>query len=232
MKKALSLTEILITLGIIGIVASLTIPVITINIQKEIAIKQLKTSFNTLSNAIELAKTYYDGQLILTDEMKDGGIELFLTTFIDPYIKDIKFWTPKHVSLRGVTGETNNFNGYNSRWRCVKNGMCYYGLVQGSRHADGTAFFNYIYLMVDTNGIDKGPNKKGRDFFYMNVDTEKDSVISLSHKNYDFRYAKPQTYENIKNSSCNHANESYWNGVSCFALIVMDNWKIGKDYPW
>ena len=57
MKKALSLTEILITLGIIGIVASLTIPVITINIQKEIAIKQLKTSFNTLSNAIELAKT-------------------------------------------------------------------------------------------------------------------------------------------------------------------------------
>ena len=65
MKKALSLTEILITLGIIGIVASLTIPVITINIQKEIAIKQLKTSFNTLSNAIELAKTYYDGQLIL-----------------------------------------------------------------------------------------------------------------------------------------------------------------------
>lgn len=103
MKKALSLTEILITLGIIGIVASLTIPVITINIQKEIAIKQLKTSFNTLSNAIELAKTYYDGQLILTDEMKDGGIELFLTTFIDPYIKDIKFWTPKHVSLRGVS---------------------------------------------------------------------------------------------------------------------------------
>ena len=55
-----SLSEVLITLGIIGVVAALTIPNIIKNYQKHKTINRLKTTYSTLNNALEMAKTITD----------------------------------------------------------------------------------------------------------------------------------------------------------------------------
>ena len=51
---AFTLAEVLITLGIIGVVAALTIPTLISNHQKKVYVTQLKKSVNTLTNGFKL----------------------------------------------------------------------------------------------------------------------------------------------------------------------------------
>lgn len=51
MKKAFTLAEVLITLGIIGVVAALTIPTLMANYKKSVAKNQFKKTYSTLTNA-------------------------------------------------------------------------------------------------------------------------------------------------------------------------------------
>lgn len=51
MKKAFTLAEILITLGIIGVVAALTMPSLMANYKKSVAKNQFKKTYSTLTNA-------------------------------------------------------------------------------------------------------------------------------------------------------------------------------------
>lgn len=51
MKRAFTLAEVLITLGIIGVVAALTIPTLMANYKKSVAKNQFKKTYSTLTNA-------------------------------------------------------------------------------------------------------------------------------------------------------------------------------------
>ena len=56
-EKAFTLAEVLITLGIIGIVAAITLPVLTKKYQEKILVTQLKRSYSDLENALRLYAT-------------------------------------------------------------------------------------------------------------------------------------------------------------------------------
>ena len=49
--KAFTLAEVLITLGIIGVVAALTLPTLIQNHQKQVYVTQLKKAYSTINNA-------------------------------------------------------------------------------------------------------------------------------------------------------------------------------------
>ena len=55
-KAAFTLAEVLITLGIIGVVAALTMPVLIENHKKQVIISKLDKAYSTISNAYVLAK--------------------------------------------------------------------------------------------------------------------------------------------------------------------------------
>ncbi len=56
MKKGFTLAEVLITLGVIGIVAALTIPSLISNHNKSVTAARLSKAYNTVSNAIRLSE--------------------------------------------------------------------------------------------------------------------------------------------------------------------------------
>lgn len=56
-NDAFTLAEVLITLGIIGIVAAITIPIISENVQKIILKRQFKKAYSTFSNAVFSTQT-------------------------------------------------------------------------------------------------------------------------------------------------------------------------------
>lgn len=56
-RLAFTLAEVLITLGIIGVVAAITMPVITANVQKVVLRNQLKKIYTNFSNGIEQVKS-------------------------------------------------------------------------------------------------------------------------------------------------------------------------------
>ena len=62
-KIAFTLAEVLITLGIIGVVAALTLPSVIERHQKLETVTKLKKAYSTLSQAIERAKVDNDGRL-------------------------------------------------------------------------------------------------------------------------------------------------------------------------
>ena len=55
-KAAFTLAEVLITLGIIGIVAAMTIPTLISNYQEKQTVSKLQKVYATLKNALEMAK--------------------------------------------------------------------------------------------------------------------------------------------------------------------------------
>ena len=59
MKKGFTLAEVLITLGIIGIVAALTIPTLIAKHQKQVFATQLKKSYSSIGQALQMAQLEY-----------------------------------------------------------------------------------------------------------------------------------------------------------------------------
>ena len=57
MKKGFTLAEVLITLGIIGIVAAITIPNLVSNYKKSVTENKLKAQVALISSAIQMAES-------------------------------------------------------------------------------------------------------------------------------------------------------------------------------
>ena len=56
MKRGFTLAEVLITLGIIGVVASMTMPVLIGSYKKKAAVSQLKKVYSSLLQSVEFSK--------------------------------------------------------------------------------------------------------------------------------------------------------------------------------
>ena len=56
MKKAFTLAEVLITLGIVGVIAAMVLPTLITNVQWVVLTNKFKHSYAVISSAIELIK--------------------------------------------------------------------------------------------------------------------------------------------------------------------------------
>ena len=80
MKKAFTLAEVLITLGVIGIVAALTMPALIVNYQKKVLETRIKKFYSVLNqvNSLRTADdTSLDRTMITTDRNAVEGEEFF-----------------------------------------------------------------------------------------------------------------------------------------------------------
>ncbi len=170
MKKAFTLAEVLITLGIIGVVAALTLPVIVQNYIKETTVKKIQQNFSLFEqiNKIGLIdnETFYDW-----DASVDRGViaENFVKEFLIPNTKIMKncgfdrsggCFSAKIYYLNGKEVESSTKNVI--QYLVLGNGTCIYLNAQtSSPDANGG---NVIAVVMDTNGL-SGPNRVGRDIF-------------------------------------------------------------------
>ncbi len=165
MKKkyiAFTLSEVLITLGIIGVVAAITMPTL-INKHRSHALKVsfLKT-YSTLANAAELAKndlSLYSIQENFSNEFEEAFAKRLK-------IVDVKVETRKYKN--GIRNYSNT-NGFNTclRGQYVKeyifnNGASY--CIREGGYMGELGSLGYV-IGFDTNGPYKGPNRAGYDVF-------------------------------------------------------------------
>lgn len=59
LKLAFTLAEVLITIGVIGVVAAITIPTLVTSYQKRMTVNRLKASYSKLAQALEAASDDY-----------------------------------------------------------------------------------------------------------------------------------------------------------------------------
>ncbi len=220
-KAGFTLAEVLITLGIIGVVAAMTIPSLMAHFQKEQTVTKLKKAISVINQAYRLS---YDD----VGEPESAfalGAEEYFKQYWAPYIKVLsycskpeecgykslypwKYYNKKQVDicLIAPTARTTFYS---------MDGVLYVILTTAG---DMTQPNHNIY--IDING-GAGPNIMGRDVF----------VLTCVQK--DGGGVRPYGYEKTNaqiNTLCSKTGGS--GSVYCAEKILRAGWKIETDSPW
>ena len=240
-RAAFTLAEVLITLGIIGVVAAMTMPSLIANYQKKQTVTQLKKAYSTLSQALvatlsqalvaaqqeygDMSGWEYSGINLEAGDTNDA-LNNFVQKYLKPYIKIVQDCpvTDKNkcaysfYSLGGVARSNGLASSNNYRF-IINNGM----VVNMAYDNNGVKFLDNIIFTVDLNGK-KRPNMYGKDIFVL--------VFQPSYSKIKM-YGEGQPLQTLLNANkgCNK-NNSLFAGEYCGALIQYDGWEISDDYPW
>lgn len=184
MNKGFTLSEILITLGIVGIVAVLTVPGVMRNYQNRLYTAQLEKIYAQLSDAAQAIMTdehvdnFYEttaGGALNEECMTNGNCTQGIGYFYNNYLKTVKkncsSGDDKCVFTDNTTYKTiggNSLNGLSGRY-CVQ--TITGASVCGSYNPNNKC----ISMIIDVNGTAQ-PNVAGRDLFAM--DMHKNGSIS------------------------------------------------------
>lgn len=166
-KKAFTLSEVLITLGIIGMVAALTMPAVIANYQKQETVSRLQKVYSVLSQAVKRAE-------LSEGEIKYWNFSLspenFYKTYIRPYItvsqEFINSDPPFDISYKCLNGSICNTYGSYSNKSVPK-----IILNDGSMIIFDFLGNNYEVILTDINGYKK-PNTWGKDMFAFSIQAE------------------------------------------------------------
>ncbi len=227
--KGFTLAEILITLGIIGIIAALTIPNIVTNYQKEETVTRLKKIYTILNQAVLLSETDNGS---VENWTKNSNVQTVFTKYLQPYIHNIKSvsynptYMPTYKRLNGTIENTFNPLSWSAGIVTLNDGSVLY---LSPSQVDSTSSF--IWVFVDINGF-KGPNIIGKDFFGFSIplDSSLPKVVPYGTFGFADMPMGDWTKENTKKGS--YACSKQGRGQFCAALIIIDGWKISNDYPW
>lgn len=222
---AFTLSEVLITLGIIGIIAAMTLPALIGKYQKQVTVAKLEKVYTTLNQALTRSEVDNEAYKYWA-KGSDMGAENYFNHYWRPYLKVSHICKTYHdcgyKKANPFIGQDNSTQGFNvvtpthRTTFYLDDGTLIVLMVSGGVAGNPNASLDYI--VVDINGS-KLPNKYGRDVFIMSKTDEKGAKGIMP-------YYYNQTYSYINNNCINGA------GLGCFAKIVADGWKIKNDYPW
>ena len=240
-KVAFTLAEVLITLGIIGVVAAMTLPVLINNYQKNVTVTRLKKFYTTFSQAhlrAEEANGPFESWTLTDDSSTRDDKEAVFEKYYKPYI---------NVSRCDSSCAPDFFKALN-----LTDSRLVYQLSDGSlfmfepsqfTNAANPNIEQWIYIIVDING-NTNPNISGRDIFHLDI-YPKYGLVMLGRfgEETDTLRLKPSTRNELINGvGINSGNstayckdncgDNTYCKHSCGALIQMDGWQIKDDYPW
>lgn len=226
----------LITLGIIGIVAAMTLPTLVQQNQKKVVATRLKQTYSQLYQAINMAQADFG-------DMKNWDVNDNYQSSNDPdnpnlgkdmAAKFVETYLKPYLKYTGIPGlrrlkDLGYLSYYSKDGRLYRSNSESLYLIELSNGV--TLMFGYngnaeVYslpiVFVDINGKTK-PNILGRDFFMFSFDSVNSMKIVPS--------GYGLTREALKRFCGLHDGKTY-DYLYCTALIMHDGWEIKKDYPW
>ena len=221
-SAAFTLAEVLVTLGIIGVVSAMTVPTLMQNYQRQSYVTQLHKTYNEMSQALLRYQT--DRNAL---NLREAGMssQAEVNNFISSYFKvvnsclDSSTVTPcfanqseyKKISGATASGFDNDADGLGMSF-VLANGTSIRPWLSNGR--------NFIVMVVDVNG-QKGPNILGRDFFDMCIDVN-GNIDTCLRNGETFPHTEAQR-ETEFNDVCIADSASI---AGCFGKILNDNWQM------
>ena len=252
-RYGFTLAEVLITLGIIGVVAAMTIPSLINNHKKVSTVSRLKHAYSMLAQTIERAKVDYGDPsgwgfdsyrtAYNSDEDKmsaDQSIDAVVMKYIVPYIKGAEYHT--NVDLKDFGYDASMIympNGDpavsgNKRMSMITipngvNVICYASNASKTNSKTGQkdTILSGINFLIDINGP-KGPNISGRDCFVGMMQFDNNTKFLLWQQ-YSWRTDGTSYLKTTDRAAIVDQCRKY--GTPCGALIQQSGWTISSDYP-
>lgn len=214
-KMGFTLAEILITLGIVGVIAAVTVPTIIqsyINRSLQVA---LKKEYSVIQEAFGMYQARNYGSRIKPSQIGSQELKSLIMEFFG-VIKDCGFGSNYNTTLEKP---------------CVKNSEIIYKTLDGKNASmgyfddgqfilkDGSMVFlenviaGRVYISVDVNGYIKGPNIWGVDLFTFQLMSD-GRILPMGAEGTD--YADETSY------CSRRLNSSYTNGIACTEKALKD----------
>lgn len=238
-REGFTLAEILITLGIIGVVSALTIPTLFISYQNSQYVIGLKKAYNETNQALK-QMTEDNG---CVNDFKCTG--LFAAgkndqTLGDELVKYLKIakncgtepgltcWASKTNKFYDGTSAQSDPNDDSDCYKfitasgmsyCIRNDSDDCSLDR-SMNVLGTMTQVCGYVWIDLNGP-KRPNNAGRDTFYFWITNGKGALL------YPYGGEDTNTWWNYNNNSNNCASSggNKW-GMACTGRVMEEGWQM------
>lgn len=208
------MAEVLITLGLIGIVAAMTLPSLVNNARNKQLEAALKKNYSVLSQALEM----YQAETGERFKPVDTGVNF--KTKVIKYLNIIKDCGEGAIDADkacipnfGAGDERNsklykNYSGTNSiELTIIDDGQF---VVNDSSlwmlNASGA------YITIDVNGYNKNPNRSGHDLFMFQID-KNGNLLPMG--------AKGTTYE-LESAYCSPSATNVLNGYGCTFKALTD----------
>lgn len=219
---AFTLAEVLLTLGIIGVVAAMTLPVLIANYQQSQTISQVKKAYSMLTQAALLSKN--DNGDFSGWDWGDGSGSLTalqsFNTYWAPYLQITKYCsvysdcgytsaTPWYYAQDSTVNDATQIVNIPTRTTVLLNNgsLLFINVKLGARD-----------IVIDLNaGLP--PNRYGKDVFWMTIDNTRGIVPS------------GYTLSPIDNY-CARRTATGTDGQACLQKIIADGWTISSNYPW
>ena len=222
-RTAFTLAEVLITLGVIGIVAAMTMPSLIANYRKKQVVAQLKKVYSTISQAYEMSKNENgsSGDWIDTSQsINTENVKKYVQTYWLPYFKSLQECSNRgdcsYTYAKAPNGDNALYLTGNNRYTIILSDGTLIAFVPFSwTEEKGTFWGKDQKFYIDLNGA-KRPNVLGKDVFLFMIYNDK--VTSYC----------PTKDESTINGNCSKTG----NGHCCSTKIMRDGWEIKDDYPW
>ncbi len=232
---AFTLAEVLVTLGVLGVVAAMTMPTLMSSHQKKVYAVQMNKVYNELQqaflkfrndkNAVTLTEAGLASQADVNQFLKDYFKTVTVCDNLEPpCIPNTEYKNLNGASVLG--GGVENVKNWFSNVNCGVLGsgatICIEALGNNSHVSNGV---KWSHILVDTNGMKK-PNTGGRDVFfiayYENGTIDEEGVVpSCNAKKEcvlpsDARDKREQLFTQMCKSSTRFRG--------CFGKLINDNW--------
>lgn len=217
MKKSFTLAEVLITLGIIGIVAAMTLPTVINNSRNKQLESRLKRSYSVIAQALDQYQAE-TGERI-TSDIEWHQFKPLLMQYLK-VVKDCGFGTE---NLEKICFSRNSGTGKDNLYKTLDNKGLYHPAFDDGQFVlnDGSLILienaeSRLYVSVDVNGYNKKPNRLGQDLFMFQVD-KTGKLLPMGVKDTKY-YSETDEY-------CSVSSSSSMNGAGCTYRALTD-----KDY--
>lgn len=226
--RAFTLAEVLITIGIIGVVAAMTIPNLLTKMDRDKKIATVRKAQSILNQAIKLST-------IDNEDYEAWDTSLppreYLDKYYIPYMKVIAYCDTyakcnyKNAAPWSRYNGSNSYTGFNAYSRIpifTLDGILYsISQTGGSNDQDDNGIYDFNYIgsngvFIDVNGPNK-PNRFGNDVFML-VRNQDGSVMPLGY--------------NLPDSKINQDCSKQGKCLYCAEKLRRNGWKSTNDYPW
>lgn len=241
-QAAFTLAEVLITLGIIGVIAAMTVPALITKYQKEVTVNELKKSVSSLEQALTRAQvdygdmtgwSYIQSGIESSSDLIKIERDKFVEVYIMQYMQIATDCGSDNVNkcsnymITSLDKTSYKMNITNGRIFITPNGTLYNIASDTIVQKDDKGNSKYVsngrlLITVDINGK-SGPNIYGRDVFVLSVDS---SAKKLQ------MFGTGKSRDDLKDGSEFSCNSRTAKRFYCGALIQQDGWQIKDDYLW